>query len=670
MLSSWSIGKKIAVGFGSVLVLLGFVAGYGYLGVGNIVTNASQVIDGNELKALMVQLELDHTHWANAVNRLLTDDQVTELKVQTDPRLCNLGKFYYGQGRKKAENLDPALKSIFVKLEAPHQRLHEAAQKLEEVYRPSDTAEGDFLRECKTAHLAWMGKINEVFVDPHATRITGLHTDPHKCGLGKWLYSDHTRALKEKDPQFAAIWRDVENHHRKLHQGAVALLADLDEGQKEHARELFLSKTKPEAVAVLGGLDKMIRLNTEKNQGLLQAEKIYNNEILPAVEETTVLLRAAAEEVDSHVMGDEALIKMAGSVKKILSIVGGLAVMLGLGLGFLITRSATGTLIRVMHGLENGAEQVSSASDQVSEASQDLAEGASNQASSLEETSATLETLSAMTRDNASSAGEASKLSQDLEGVARTGQGAMERMSGAIQKIKESSDKTASIIKTIDEIAFQTNLLALNAAVEAARAGDAGKGFAVVAEEVRNLAQRSAAAAQDTGSLIEEARVNADGGVKVTQEVTTILEQIADSALKVNELVEGVDRSSQEQSRGISEINTAVGQMDQVTQNNAANAEETASASEELSSQSRELKALVGDLRQLVTGGRVDGKPVPASSRLATRFATPSVAKPEKTPGPSSSSWMNDLDDLEAFPRGPATKNAVVQLEDDEMINI
>jgi methyl-accepting chemotaxis protein len=173
-------------------------------------------------------------------------------------------------------------------------------------------------------------------------------------------------------------------------------------------------------------------------------------------------------------------------------------------------------------------------------------------------------------------------------------------MSQAIEKIKASSDETAKIIKTIDEIAFQTNLLALNAAVEAARAGEAGMGFAVVADEVRNLAQRSAEAAKNTAYLIEESKANSENGVAVSKEVAVILNDIAQAAKKVKQLVSEVSAASEEQAQGIAQVNMAVTQMDQVTQASAASAEETASASEELSSQAQELNQMVDDLVGIV----------------------------------------------------------------------
>ena len=279
-----------------------------------------------------------------------------------------------------------------------------------------------------------------------------------------------------------------------------------------------------------------------------------------------------------------------------------IGVIVGVLLAFFITRSITKPINRIIDGLTEGSEQVSSAAGQVSGASQSLAQGASEQAAAIEETSSSLEEMSSMTKQNASNANECKNLGGAAKDGAEKGAEAMDRMSAAINDIKRSSDETAKIVKTIDEIAFQTNLLALNAAVEAARAGDAGKGFAVVAEEVRNLAQRAGEAARNTSALIEASVKNADNGVKISVEVAAALKEIAETARKVNDLSAEVAAASTEQAQGIDQISTAVTQMDSVTQQNAANAEESASASEELSAQAAQLNNMVAELIAMVAG--------------------------------------------------------------------
>jgi len=206
--------------------------------------------------------------------------------------------------------------------------------------------------------------------------------------------------------------------------------------------------------------------------------------------------------------------------------------------------------------------------------------------------------------------------------------------------LKVSSTEVAKIVKTIDEIAFQTNILALNAAVEAARAGEAGMGFAVVAEEVRNLAQRSALAAKETADKIDAALTRSDKGARISEEVSRNLNGIIDQVRELDRLISEIATASGEQSQGIEQVNTAVGQIDKVTQSNAAAAEESASASEELNAQASELNALVGNLLKLVGGERINdplglpGEKRPGGKRHGDNSSS---AQPAHAPSPKSS---------------------------------
>jgi methyl-accepting chemotaxis protein len=258
-----------------------------------------------------------------------------------------------------------------------------------------------------------------------------------------------------------------------------------------------------------------------------------------------------------------------------------------------ITNRTLENLDVALHEVTVASQEVASASGQISDGSQSLASGASEQASSLEEVSSSLQELASMTRQNTGNAQEARSLTEGTRGSVKQGVDSMGRLSSAVERIKASSDATAKIVKTIDEIAFQTNLLALNAAVEAARAGDAGKGFAVVAEEVRSLAMRSAEAAKNTAELIEESVRNAEGGVALNAEVLKSLEEIQTRVDKVGEVMAEIAAASEQQSEGVSQINVAVEQMNGVTQRVAASSEESASTADELSSQAAMLQALV-----------------------------------------------------------------------------
>ena len=332
---------------------------------------------------------------------------------------------------------------------------------------------------------------------------------------------------------------------------------------------------------------------------------------------------------------------------------------------------------KVVERLTHAAGEVASASSQVASSSQQMASGASEQASSLEEISASLEEMTSMTKQNADNANQANNRAQDASSAAQQGIEAMGKMSGAIDRIKQSSDETAKIVKTIDEIAFQTNLLALNAAVEAARAGEAGKGFAVVAEEVRNLAQRSAEAAKSTSSLLLDAQKHAEDGVNVSRDVASILDRISDSVGDVSNVINEVSTASNEQAQGIEQVNVAVAQLDAITQSNAANAEESASASEELSAQSQELNGMVDILAGVVNGS--DGaiasrqmsmlqqsKPVqPAASRPQAARPLPAMSHE-----PKHASRRNDFSQQpKAQPKAEMSDEAfqIIPLSEDEL---
>jgi len=313
----------------------------------------------------------------------------------------------------------------------------------------------------------------------------------------------------------------------------------------------------------------------------------------------------------------------------------GLITLLGVFLSLYSVSSITKPIRRIIEGLNEGAEQVSSASGQVSSAGQSLAEGSAEQAAAIEQTSSSLEEMSSMTKQNADNAGQADSLMSEAKQVVDEANKSMLELTGSIDEIANASDETSKIIKTIDEIAFQTNLLALNAAVEAARAGEAGAGFAVVADEVRNLAMRAADAAKDTAALIEGTVKKVGHGTELVSSTNEAFGKVAESASKVSELVAEIAAASRDQAQGIEQVNTAVSELDKVTQSNAANAEESASASEEMSAQAEEMKGIVSDLVALIQGSRNGaGGGVSNDVRISqSRVHQSEVARPTRPSG-------------------------------------
>ncbi|MBY3598451.1 HAMP domain-containing methyl-accepting chemotaxis protein [Rhizobium bangladeshense] len=253
-------------------------------------------------------------------------------------------------------------------------------------------------------------------------------------------------------------------------------------------------------------------------------------------------------------------------------------------------RTAIGAVLQTVHSIDNGTREIASGA-------QDLSKRTEQQAASLEETAAALDEITANVATASKRTDEARNVAQEANVSAERSAAVVCQAEQAMRRIEDSSDQISNIIGVIDEIAFQTNLLALNAGVEAARAGEAGKGFAVVAQEVRELAQRAATAAKEIKGLIQKSSVEVGTGVRLVLETGQTLKSIGDHVAEINQLMSAIATSAREQSTGLAEINTAVNQMDQSTQQNAAMVEQSTAAAASLSGEASRLRELVDQFR-------------------------------------------------------------------------
>lgn len=297
----------------------------------------------------------------------------------------------------------------------------------------------------------------------------------------------------------------------------------------------------------------------------------------------------------------------------------------------LVARSIPRPFVAIIAGLREAAAANALSANLVAQTSAAIASSSSQQAAALEETGSSLEEISSMARRNTGSAQRATVIARSTRAAADAGTTAVAAMNTAMAEIKISSGGIAKIIKTIDEIAFQTNILALNAAVEAARAGEAGLGFAVVAEEVRALAQRSAQAAKEIATQIDDSVRKSHHGASVCGQVAAHLNEIAAKSREVDQLISEIATASQEQSQGIVQVNTAIGEMDRAVQGGAARAEEGAGVARELTERSARLQGTVDELATAVgghtsasTAGRRDLPAAPAREATLPRRSAPS----------------------------------------------
>ena len=354
---------------------------------------------------------------------------------------------------------------------------------------------------------------------------------------------------------------------------------------------------------IWGGLDKAVDsilksddLNTPKAKKALE-QLVANNVTL--LKEANIAV-GLIEDSDPR--------RHLGTIMK--ASIGGTIFLFGL-MFFLAGSAVISPISHVAEGLGTTSGSCRMNAQKVSAAAKSVSSAATEQAASLEQTAASLEEMSSITSSNAENASKANEIARKAREASQDGRASMEHLITAMSEITASSAEMAKIVKNIEGIAFQTNLLALNAAVEAARAGEHGKGFAVVAEEVRNLAQRAAEAARNTGSLIDETGERVENGMRLSERVGSSLNDITSSSHQVADLIAEIATAGAEISQGIDQINRAVTEMDRVTQANAGGAEESASVANELEIESEKITSLTNDLctilgTSLSTGDRFD----------------------------------------------------------------
>lgn len=669
------LGRKFAVAFGLVITLLGVVAIWAITGIGGIVVNAEEVIEGNKLRTEMNEKYVQHLQWAGQVAQLLTDDKVKELNVQTDDHQCEFGKWYFGEGRKHAEHLAPELKPIFDKFEDPHAALHNSAVKIKNVFQQASTELSAKLRETKADHLTWAHKVKDYVVNSVQVSSIDVQKDYRLCNFGKWYYSDEMKQFRREHPDFASIASRIEEPHEVLHSSIHTLERYFQNNQIGEAKNYYMNTIKPQTYKVIAILDEMIQWNDKRLLGMTQANNIYVNETEVHLEKMGEIFGEVISESEHYLMTDEVMLNRASNTQSIVAIISIIALIVGVILAIVIaigiirpinkgvkfaTQISKGDLTatidvdqsdeigqlakalqnmvqklrEIVDNIISGADNIASASMQMSSSSQEMSQGASEQASSAEEVSSSMEEMASNIQQNTDNANQTEKIS--MKASEDVGEG-----NKAVNQTVVSMRNIADKIGIISEIARQTNILALNAAVEAARAGEHGKGFAVVAEEVRKLAARSQEAAQ-------EIETTSKSSVEIAEKSGKMLEAIVPDIQKTAKLVQEISAANNEMSSGAGQVNNAIQQLNQVTQQNAAASEELATSSEELSSQADELKNLVAFFN---TGTQTTKKKTKNSTKFINATTKQVKTQPvtKKTEDNGFSLKMEDDNEFENF---------------------
>ncbi len=615
MKTQMTVGKKITLGFLSVLVLLVTVGMIGYFNLRSSSDGLSEyrrlarnnnLIGDIENYLLLSRLEAKNfVLTGSEAARTNYMDHEKQLKQLMEDAVNNIKK---PEQAAKVQTVHASLNEYNAAFSTVVQRKNERIKAEQEVLN----VKGPLMEKSLTSIMESASSDTDNKVAFHA----GLAI--RNLLLGR-LY-----VIKYLESNESAAAERVRGEFGRLQERLLALNKELKRPEDRKmfdtivlAKETY-EKTFGEVVSVISEQNRIVeqtmdRIGPEMYKTVQNLGDSYQNE--------------------QYALGPKLVASNSRGISLII-VIGCAALLLGILLSFIISRGIVTSLKRLIEGLTDGAAQVSSASGQVSSASQQLAEGSSEQAAAIEETSASLEEIAAMTRQNAENAAQADDLTREANEVMESANESMAGLISSMNEISAASEQTSKIVKTIDEIAFQTNLLALNAAVEAARAGEAGAGFAVVADEVRNLALRAAEAAKNTAALIEGTVEKVHSGSDLVARTNEAFGNVAKSAARVGELVAEIAAASREQSEGVDQVKKAVTEMDKVVQQNAANAEESASASQELNSQALQMKALVVDLaRQVKSSKKGEADDEPARRGSSRRLTAGTAAGKKRTNG-------------------------------------
>jgi methyl-accepting chemotaxis protein len=521
------LSRKFIVGFGVVLVLLTVVGGWSIMGIGGIVRNAGEVIDGNKLRGEFVQKIVDHLNWAGKVNTFLTDENVHELKVQFDPHKCGFGKWYYGEGRSHAEHLVPSLKGVMQQVEQPHTHLHESAALIKEQYRQVDPLLGGFLSEKKADHLAWAGKIKSALLDSDTDEVE-VQKDWTKCGLGKWLYSEEVAERKKNDPSFAAAIKLIYEPHKRLHGNAVEIEEYLSQGERQEAVDHFKTEVLPVMEQTLGSLESVIQWQAKQMEGYRQAMDTYAQKTQPALAKVQGVLGQAKEIVGDNVMTDQAMLGEASKTSTIVIVIGIVALVIGIVIAWIIAAGILGPVgkgVRFAQAVGKGdyaAKLDVQQGDEIGILSDAMRHMVGNLKEKIQESNKATEEAAEEAEKARIAMGEAEEAKKMAERAKSEGMNAAaEQISGIVERVTSAAE----------ELSAQVEQSSRGAETQRERAGETATAMEEMNATVLEVARNASSAAENATNAKEQA----EEGAEVVKEVVEAINKVQTQATVLKE---------------------------------------------------------------------------------------------------------------------------------------